>query len=258
VFHVGDVIRKLRQGRGWNVENLAQQAGIDKMTVSRIERGEGARQESLDKIARAFGLISAVELYRLVPTAAAAVAGVEPLAHEGERTGEDIFTDYRRDDIPVIVEGHATPQPGLFWSEDGSLRSDVVDERVSRPSGISDPHAYAIRVHGDSMFPRFKPGERLIASPRQEVRDGDEVYVELLSGERLIKQARRTSGGWMLVSYNPAYPPREVRREEVGAIHPIIHITAGRVGRRVVAIRTPRTETETRRSRNVDEDPSDE
>jgi len=53
-FHVGDVIRKLRQDRNWTVEDLARKAGVNKMTVSGIERGESNyRRQTLELIAAA-------------------------------------------------------------------------------------------------------------------------------------------------------------------------------------------------------------
>lgn len=243
VFHIGDVIRKLRLSREWGVEDLAEHAGVNKMTVSAIERGGDFKRQSIDKIAEAFGFPSAADLYRLVPPAG---------SPEAERTDEDIFTGYKPNDIPVIVEGHASPQPNLFWSTDGSLLSEVGD-RMSRPARIRDPHAYGIRVIGDSMVPRFRPGERLIASPHDAISDGDEVYVELLSGERLIKEARRIpGGGWMLISYNASYPPRAVRAEDIGAMHRIIHIDTGKRGTRVVPINEPRRQRHAEKPRPVE------
>jgi transcriptional regulator with XRE-family HTH domain len=56
MFHVGDVVRKLRLQRGWTGENLAREAGVNKMTISSIERGENHTREKLHAIARALGL----------------------------------------------------------------------------------------------------------------------------------------------------------------------------------------------------------
>lgn len=129
---------------------------------------------------------------------------------------------YTPHDIPVVAEGEANPQGSLFWTDEGVLRSDVED-RISRPRDVPDPQAYGVRVRGDSMLPIFKPGMTLIVSPNIPVNDGDEVYVQLLSGERLVKVARRVAGGWLLESSNPAYEPRFVRKSEIGAMHPVIY-----------------------------------
>lgn len=125
------------------------------------------------------------------------------------------------DDIPVIAEGEASPQGDLFWDNEGKLQSDVED-RISRPYDVRDPRAYGVKVRGDSMLPAYKPGMVLVVSPNIPVRSGDEVYIQLLSGERLIKIARKTLGGWLLESINPAYEPREVTQTEIGAMHPVL------------------------------------
>ncbi len=242
---VGENLRRLREASGHDQKAIAAEMGVPQ---SQLSNWENDRYQTLDmrtllRLAKAYDatvddLLTGVdEEYEELKASIVYIDNFAgpALARDGERTGEDIFSGYKADDIPVIAEGHATPQPNLFWSTDGTLLSEVED-RISRPSGISDPFAYAIRVIGDSMLPRFKPGERLIAAPRQPVQDGDEVYVELVTGERLIKEARRAQGGWILVSYNPSYPPRMVRTEDVGAMHPIVHITTGRRGRRVVPI----------------------
>jgi transcriptional regulator with XRE-family HTH domain len=59
VFHVGDLVRKLRtaEGRDWTVEELAEKAGLNKATVSKLERGElDPRKSTIDKIAAALGV----------------------------------------------------------------------------------------------------------------------------------------------------------------------------------------------------------
>lgn len=128
---------------------------------------------------------------------------------------------YISNDIPVIAEGEASPQGELFWDGDGKLRADVED-RISRPFDVKDPHAYGVKVRGDSMLPAYKPGTVLVVSPNIPVANGDEVYVQLMSGERLIKTAHRAAGGWLLESINPAYEARFVTPAEIGAMHPVL------------------------------------
>jgi transcriptional regulator with XRE-family HTH domain len=148
-------------------------------------------------------------------------------------TDLDVATGYKPDDLPVVAEGEASPQANLFWDDQGKLTSDV-EERISRPFDVSDPRAYGVKVRGDSMMPRYKPGEVLVVSPNTPVEDGDEVYVALLSGERLLKIARKAQGGWILESENRAYPARFVKKSEIGTMHPVMWIRPKR--RRVGAI----------------------
>lgn len=148
-------------------------------------------------------------------------------------------TGFKREEIPVIAEGAATPQPGLFWEDSGALKSDV-EERLTRPYDVKDPRAYGVKVRGDSMMPRFKPGDVVVVSPNIPIADGDEAYVELLSGERLIKVVRKLPGGWLLESYNPAHESRHVKRAEIGTLHPIVWIRPKRRSeRRTTAVERP-------------------
>lgn len=52
-FHRGDVIRKLRRQRGWSLVDLAAESGVDKGTISKIERGGNCRPATLERLASA-------------------------------------------------------------------------------------------------------------------------------------------------------------------------------------------------------------
>lgn len=65
-MHIGQVIRLLRENRGWSQEKLALDAGMTTSHVSRIERGERRLPTSrLDALAAALGT-SATTVYAMV------------------------------------------------------------------------------------------------------------------------------------------------------------------------------------------------
>ena len=216
---VADAVRSARRKHGWSQAQLAEEitrirraadpeapsASID--TISRIERGENTTTDSIEEIASALG------------TSTVALLSFPQKDVDDEYVDVSGFTP---DDIPVIAEGEASPQGALFWDDAGQLRSDV-ETRISRPKDLTDPRAYGLVVRGDSMVPRYMPGELLIVAPRATVRSGNCAYVELLSGERLIKRVHRQSGGWNLESLNSVYSPRFARDEEIGVIHKIMY-----------------------------------
>lgn len=66
-WHVGDVVRKLREERGWTQKKLAEKAGIGRQAVVKVEADDaGQRKGNLAKVARALGS-SEPELYAMVP-----------------------------------------------------------------------------------------------------------------------------------------------------------------------------------------------
>jgi phage repressor protein C with HTH and peptisase S24 domain len=88
---------------------------------------------------------------------------------------------------PVPLVG--TAFGGEWQSDDGAgiemtelHLAEVLDYLGRPPSLGTDRDAYAVEIVGDSMAPRFEPGERAFVSPRSPVRIGDDVIVQLRAG----------------------------------------------------------------------------
>ncbi len=56
----------------------------------------------------------------------------------------------------------------------------VADDYLRCPD-LHDPNAFAVRVVGDSMEPKFREGDIVIFSPAAEVRNGDDCFVRFAS-----------------------------------------------------------------------------
>lgn len=92
----------------------------------------------------------------------------------------------------------------------------------------TDPNAYALRVRGDSMHPRYRAGEFVVVEPNIEPQVGDDVVVECLSGKKMLKQLNwHKEGEIQLLSINNGYAPLTIPDHEVLAIH----LVAGRARR---------------------------
>lgn len=215
---IGDRVRVARERQGLSQVALAARAKVNKETINRLEGGGNVGIETLQSVADALSFDLAFFL-----------RVEEVVAEDAVELEDDVTEGYKRNDIPVVAEGDASPTPNLFWNEEG-LRSDVED-RISRPYDVRDPRAYGVRVRGDSMIPRYRAGDTVVVSPNLSVEDGDEVYVALLSGERLIKRAKRARGGWILESYNSNYEARFVTNAEIGTMHPVLWIRPRRRSR---------------------------
>lgn len=212
----GEVIAALRQKHGISSQGkLGELAGLHLTTVARAENDGPSDDATLTAIARVFGM-DLPDFYETVKRSRRATL-------EADRIDLDVAAGYKKEDIPVVAEGEASPQGALFWNVDEGKPLIEADEWMSRPGDVTDPRAYAVRVRGDSMVPAYYPGMRLIVTPNIPVKSGHRVYVELHGGERLIKVARRLRNGWLLESLNPVYESREVSDEEVGTMHKIAY-----------------------------------
>ena len=122
-------------------------------------------------------------------------------------------------ELPVIAEGAAFPAGGRVR---GQEPVEIV-QRLPRPGDLQDPSAYGVQIRGDSMLPAHRPAMVAIVSPGCRVRDGDEVYAHLVSGDCLVRVVHTVAGGFLLEPYNSAYTPRLVEKTEVQTMHVIVY-----------------------------------
>jgi SOS-response transcriptional repressor LexA len=80
-------------------------------------------------------------------------------------------------------------------------------EMVPRPSGLDDPNAFGVMIHGDSMSPKYENGDVVFVDTRVKPSNGDSAVVGLHSHERYVKRWRRKGSQVALESVNPEYPP---------------------------------------------------
>jgi phage repressor protein C with HTH and peptisase S24 domain len=107
--------------------------------------------------------------------------------------------------VPLI--GFAEAGAGGFFDDAGFPVGKGWDE-IGFPS-VSDEHAYALEISGDSMIPAYRRGDVIIVSPAAPVRRGDRVVVKTREGEVMVKELKRkTARSVELQSLNAAHPDR--------------------------------------------------
>ncbi len=89
---------------------------------------------------------------------------------------------------------------------------------------VEDPDAFAARVHGDSMAPKYAPGDVVIFSPAANPRSGDDCFVRFADGQTTFKRVFFESDDQgvphlRLQPRNETYPPRVVAAEEVTGLY---------------------------------------
>ena len=149
---------------------LAKKAGLDPTTFNKSKRitPEGrARWPSTESVAKALqatGTKIDTFIGLLTDSGKAALSKL-PLIGFAEAGAGDYFDD---GGFPV----------GNDWKE------------VAFPS-VTDEHAYALEIFGDSMKPAYRDGDVIIVSPAAPVRKGDRVVVKTKDGEVMVKELRR-------------------------------------------------------------------
>jgi phage repressor protein C with HTH and peptisase S24 domain len=63
----------------------------------------------------------------------------------------------------------------------------VADDYVSCPD-LNDRNAFAARVHGDTMNPKYRQGDIVIFSPALPPREGDDCFVRFADGHTTFKR----------------------------------------------------------------------
>lgn len=86
---------------------------------------------------------------------------------------------------------------------------------------------FSLRISGDSMAPVYREGDRILVDRIQsDVRRGDRIVVRTRAGETLAKELDAiTSRMLRLTSVNPAYPPRELQRQDIEWMARIIWVS---------------------------------
>jgi phage repressor protein C with HTH and peptisase S24 domain len=95
-------------------------------------------------------------------------------------------------------------------------------EEIAFPA-VSDEHAYALEISGDSMKPAYRNGDVIIVSPGATVRKGDRVVVKTRDGEVMVKELKRkTAKSFELRSLNAEHRDRTVPMSDVDWVARIV------------------------------------
>ncbi len=132
------------------------------------------------------------------------------------------------------IESNVAPAPSLAASTwppvVGHVRAgpDGYLEEMQYPVGhgegyveywTKDTSAYALRIKGDSMHPRYRAGEYIVVTPGIEAQAGRDVVVKLKNGQALLKQLNWIRGGELqLLSINNGYAPHTISLEDVESV----------------------------------------
>jgi phage repressor protein C with HTH and peptisase S24 domain len=192
---IWNALDRLAARNNMTASALAKKAGLDPTTFNKSKRitPEGrARWPSTESVAKALTATNTkVETFvTLITDGAKPPISTVPLIGLAQAGAGGYFDDAG---FPV----------GKGWEE------------VAVPQ-VTDEHAYALEVSGDSMKPAYRAGDIIIVSPGSPVRKGDRVVVKTNDGEVLIKELqRKTAKSIELKSLNAQNKDRTLAMNEV-------------------------------------------
>ena len=203
---VRELVQQMLAETGLTLTELARRAGVSSTTLTRFMNKDVKHtlsMSTLGKLSVASGV--SVPMGMALPGAAGAATARPPA---------DTLAVPKRGEMPQDLPVYGTAQgangEGAFVINMGGQ----VD-RIRRPPGLmANRDAFAIYVEGDSMEPRFEPGETVVVDPNRPVRPGDDVVLLVESPEpgqppkAYIKRLVRRGAERILVKqYNP---PRQM------------------------------------------------
>jgi phage repressor protein C with HTH and peptisase S24 domain len=183
-------IDRLAERANLSASGLAKRSGLDPTTFNKSKRitPDGrARWPSTESVAKALAAtgISIDTFVSLIEASGRAAAQAVPLI------------------------GFAEAGSGGYFDDGGFPAGKGWDE-IDFPA-VSDEHAYALEISGNSMEPAYRDGDVIIVAPSAPVRRGDRVVVKTKEGEVMVKELKRkTTKSIELESLNPAHKDRSI------------------------------------------------
>ncbi len=192
---IWSAIDRLAARSKMTASGLAKKAGLDPTTFNKSKRitPEGRpRWPSTESVAKALAATSTK------------VDTFVSLITDG---GKPTITN-----VPLI--GFAEAGTGGYF-DDGGFPVGKGWEEIAFPS-VTDEHAYALEISGDSMKPAYRNGDIIVVSPSAAVRKGDRVVVKTKNDEVMVKELKRkTTKSIELKSLNAEHRDRTLPMSDV-------------------------------------------
>src|SRR4029453_1960017 len=187
---------------GMTANAWAVNAGVGRAIWADMKRHGNPSRKTLEKLLAAAGSsLAEFEALRIGQPASVAATIENGLAEPGRS-----WRPAPLKPVPLL----ASHVVGEWGAAGRGIELHFIDRlrvvgQVDRPAALSaDAEAYAVRVAGESMWPRFRAGRRLLVSPGAPVSVCDDVLVRLVVGKVLIKElVRRSASKIELRQFNP-------------------------------------------------------
>ena len=247
---LAQIIRKRREELGLTLDEVSSRVGFSKPYLSTIETGKVKNPPSdkllmeLEKVLEfQTGLLRHIAHVERLPVdirreyeAAEAenqhwrqlvkslirrqsdIDGLDKFFEESSLDVERVELPLKAGRLVPVINKVSAGYPVDF--DDFDYPVGVADDYVRCPD-VHDPNAFAVRVVGDSMEPKFCQGDIVVFSPAAEVRNGEDCFVRFATPhEATFKRVFFEEGGKVrLQPRNQNYPPQVVDRKRINGIY---------------------------------------
>ncbi|SNR73591.1 XRE family transcriptional regulator [Desulfurobacterium atlanticum] len=122
--------------------------------------------------------------------------------------------------VPVPVISGVRAGRGLY----PEINNPEEVEMFYVPTKRAEHRMFFFKVEGDSMNPRLKDGDWVLADLDSSVYSGDLAVVELTNGELMVKKFREKGDIVILENYNTDYEPIVVKESDIKNLAKVISI----------------------------------
>ena len=194
----GEMLKKLRTEKGLSQEDLALIIGVSKSTIGMYETSNRMPKAdtTLKKIAQFFN----VTIDYLV--------GLSDENLHSPYTTEEYIT------YPVIGEIAA----GYDNIAEENWNGDFIEVPISYLSGRDKSEYFVLRVKGNSMFPTYQDGDKVLILKQSTLDYSGQIGAILYDDEcaSLKKVESKTGEDWLrLIPINPSFPPIKIENERL-------------------------------------------
>ena len=257
---LGSKLRRQRRRLGLTLDELAGRTGISKPYLSLIETGRVSNPPSDEKLRRleqslgfpAGELLSQAHLQRTPRDVRVMLQKLmqgtqKGSGDRGQGSGQDLPVDLDEAYLSGVLQELVDKSSGNVETvttnavpvinrvsagypkdfTDLSYPRGVADDYVGCPD-VHDKDAFAARVHGDSMLPKYREGDIVIFSPAQAPHNGDDCFIRFDDGHTTFKRIffeGDDAGGSVirLQPRNEKYRPQIVPAEQVTGLYKAVY-----------------------------------
>lgn len=181
-----DVLQKLLDERGITATDVARETGISRSSLTDWKKGRSTpKYEKRKKIADMFGVT--VDY----------LDGVSPFPY-GEEKNFEVCSESNTVTIPILGR-----VPAGIPIE--AVTDRIGEVEIARPRG--DDKYWALKVKGDSMYPKILDGDIVIFREQQSYENGDICVVRIDGTDATLKKVVKNGDSIILQPLNPDFEP---------------------------------------------------